>query len=132
VTAKMRTVRSPKVPDPKPQTWSNCKVCGDHVYIAGMVAREASGKVSGDLYTQSVRVFGKIRDLMEAAGGKMDDVIKVTIFVTDIRRREEVWRARKEFFTGDFPCSTLVEVRALASPEVLVEIEAVGFLGAGG
>lgn len=128
---KMRTVRSPKVPDPRPQTWSNCKVCGDHVYIAGMVARDASGRIAGDLYQQSVRIFEKIRDLMEAAGGKMDDVIKVTIFVTDIRRREEVWRARKEFFTGDFPCSTLVEVRALASPEVLVEIEAVGFIGAG-
>ena len=129
---KMRTVRSPKVPDPRPQTWSNGKVCGDHVYIAGMVARDATGKISGDMYQQSVRIFEKIRDLMEAAGGKMDDVIKVTIFVTDIRRREEVWRARKEFFTGDFPCSTLVEVRALASPEVLVEIEAVGFLGAAG
>ena len=128
---KMRTVRSPKVPDPRPQTWSNCKVCGDHVYIAGMVARDASGRTAGDLYAQSKRIFEKIRDLMEAAGGKMDDVIKVTIFVTDIRRREDVWRARREFFTGDFPCSTLVEVRALASPEILVEIEAVGCIGAG-
>lgn len=129
---KMRAVRSPKVPDPKPKTWSNCKVCGNQVFISGMVARDASGKVSGDMYQQSVRVFEKIRDLMEAAGGRMDDVIKVNIFVTDIRQREEVWRARAEFFTGDFPCSTLVEVRALASPEILVEVEAVGFLGAGG
>ena len=129
---KMRAVRSPKVPDPKPKTWSNCKVCGNQVFISGMVARDAAGKVSGDMYQQSVRVFEKIRDLMEAAGGRMDDVIKVNIFVTDIRQREQVWRARAEFFTGDFPCSTLVEVSALASPEILVEVEAVGFLGAGG
>jgi enamine deaminase RidA (YjgF/YER057c/UK114 family) len=129
---KMRAVRSPKVPDPQPQTWSNCKVCGDQVFISGMVARDAGGQVAGDMYAQSARIFEKIRDLMQAAGGAMDDVVKVTIFVTDIRRREEVWRARREFFTGDFPCSTLVEVRALASPEILVEIEAVGFLGAGG
>jgi 2-iminobutanoate/2-iminopropanoate deaminase len=129
---KMRAVRSPKVPDPKPQTWSNCKIYGNQVFVSGMVARDAAGKVSGDMYAQSVRVFEKIRDLMEAAGGAMDDVIKVNIFVADIRQREEVWRARAGFFTGDFPCSTLVEVRALAAPEILVEIEAVGFIGAGG
>jgi 2-iminobutanoate/2-iminopropanoate deaminase len=131
---KMRAVHNPKVPEPRPQTWSNCKACGNQVYISGMVARDAAGKLPADasMYGQSLRVFEKIRDLMQAAGGAMDDIIKVTIFVTDIRQREEVWRARKEFFTGDFPCSTLVEVRALAAPEILVEIEAVGFIGAGG
>jgi len=51
--------------------------------------------------------------------------------VTDMKRREEVWKARREFFTGAFPVSTLVEVRALAAPELLVEIEAVALLGAG-
>ena len=45
----------------------------------------------------------------------MDDIVKVQIFVTDIKRREEVWKARREAFTGDFPVSTLVEVRALAA-----------------
>ncbi|MGH9317392.1 MAG: Rid family hydrolase [Thermoanaerobaculia bacterium] len=53
------------------------------------------------------------------------------IFVTDIKRREEVWKARREAFTGNFPVSTLVEVRALAAPEFLVEVEAIGVLGAG-
>jgi enamine deaminase RidA (YjgF/YER057c/UK114 family) len=60
----------------------------------------------------------------------MDDVVKINIFVTDIREREEVWRARAEYFTGDFPCSTLVEVSGLATPALKVEIEAVGFVGA--
>ena len=69
---------------------------------------------------------------MEAAGGRMDDIVKVQIFVTDITRREEVWQTRREFFSGDFPVSTLVEVRALAAPELLVEVEAMGVLGAGG
>jgi enamine deaminase RidA (YjgF/YER057c/UK114 family) len=55
-------------------------------------------------------IFTKIRNLLEAAGGAMADVVKVTIFVTDIRNREQVWRARREFFTGNFPASTLVEV----------------------
>jgi enamine deaminase RidA (YjgF/YER057c/UK114 family) len=66
---------------------------------------------------------------MEAAGGHMDDIVKVVIYVTDIKRREEVWAARREVFSGDFPVSTLVEVSALASPELLVEIESIGVLG---
>ncbi len=60
----------------------------------------------------------------------MNDIIRVDIYVTDIKQREEVWKARREFFTGDFPASTLVEVRALATPQLLVEVNAIGFLGA--
>ena len=82
-----------------------------------------------DVYEQARLTFGKIKHIVEAAGGVMDDIIKVTIFVTDITRREEVWKARREFFTGDFPCSTLVEVSALARPGLAVEIEAHGFIG---
>jgi len=82
------------------------------------------------MYEQAHAVFTKIKHLIEAAGGHMDDVVKVNIFVTDITRREEVWQARREFFTGNFPVSTLVEVSALAAPELLVEIEAVAILGA--
>lgn len=50
---------------------------------------------------------------------------------TDISQRKEVWRAREQFFRGDFPCSTLVDVKALAIPALLVEINATGFIGAG-
>jgi enamine deaminase RidA (YjgF/YER057c/UK114 family) len=84
------------------------------------------------MYGQSKAIFEKIRHLMEAAGGRMDDIVKVVIFVTDIKRREDVWKARREAFSGDFPVSTLVEVRALAAPELLVEVEAIAVLGAGG
>jgi enamine deaminase RidA (YjgF/YER057c/UK114 family) len=59
----------------------------------------------------------------------MADVVKVTIFLVDITKNTEVWKARREFFTGDFPASTLVEVRSLAGKETLVEIEAVAYLG---
>ena len=82
------------------------------------------------MYEQAKATLTKIKHLIEEAGGRMDDIVKVNIFVTDIKRREEVWRARREFFTGDFPVSTLVEVSALATPELLVEIEAVAILGA--
>lgn len=131
-TAKKR-VSSPHVPEPPPQTWSNCLVVGNQVFIAGMVARDGTGVIGGDnMYEQARAVFAKIKHLMQAAGGRMDDIVKVLIFVTDIKRREEVWKARREVFTGDFPASTLVEVRALAAPELLVEVEAIAVLGAGG
>jgi len=130
---KKRRASSPHVPEPPPQTWSNALVVGNQVFIAGMVARDDKGLVGGDsMYGQAKAIFAKIRHMMEAAGGKMDDIVKVVIFVTDIKRREEVWKARREAFTGDFPVSTLVEVRALAAPEFLVEVEAIAVLGAGG
>src|SRR5437762_14318795 len=127
-----KKISSPQVPDPPPQTWSNCLVIGNQVFLAGMTARTGNELVGGDsMYGQSKAIFAKIKHLIEAAGGQMDDVVKVTIFVTDILRREEVWKARREVFTGDFPVSTLVEVRSLFPKEVLVEIEAVAILGAG-
>ena len=96
------------------------------------MGRNPAGGVAGDgsMYSQARETFTKIKHLVEAAGGTMNDIIRLDIYVTDIRQREEVWRARKEFFTGDFPTSTLVEVRALAAPELLVEVNATGFLGA--
>jgi 2-iminobutanoate/2-iminopropanoate deaminase len=130
--ATKRSVHSSEVPEPPPQTWSNCLVHGDQVFVAGMTAAFGDETAGGDsMYEQARAIFGKIKALIEAAGAQMDDVVKVNIFVTDIKRREEVWKARAEFFTGDFPVSTLVQVAALARPELLVEIEAVAFRGAG-
>ena len=74
-TIKKR-VSSPQVPEPPPQTWSNCLVVGNQVFIAGMTARTGSVVVGGDsVYEQSKAVFAKIKLLMEAAGGRMDWVI---------------------------------------------------------
>jgi len=61
----------------------------------------------------------------------MADVVKVIIYVTNIKNNTKVWKARAEFFSGNFPVSTLVEVRALAAPEILVEIEAIAHIGKG-
>jgi 2-iminobutanoate/2-iminopropanoate deaminase len=118
---------SPDVAEPAPGTWSNCLVVGGVAYLAGMTAQ---GSDFGDEYTQAKAIFTKIRHLVEAAGGSMAEIVKVTIFVTDISQREKVWQARREFFTGNFPASTLVQVAALANPSLKVEIEAVAHIGA--
>jgi len=128
---KRTRVSRPAVAEPAPGLWSNCIRVGDAVYISGMTSRANDGvTIQGkDEYEQAKVIFAKIKHLVEAAGGAMGDVVKITIYVTDIGKNTEVWRARKEAFTGDFPASTLVEVSALAKPEILVEIEAVAYLG---
>ena len=122
----------PDVAEAGPGLWSNAIRAGDTLYISGQVARPfegGTGLVGKDEYEQSKQIFARIERIIKAAGGTMDNLVKMTIYVVDITKNTEVWRARREFFTGDFPASTLVEVRALAKPEVLVEIEAVAYFG---
>lgn len=131
---KMKSVNAPSVKQPKPGAWTNAKVYGDHFFVSGMTAHDLEGNVVGgdSMYEQAKETFRKIRDLTLAAGAVMDDIIELSIFVTDIGEREEVWRARREFFTGDFPCCTLVEIKGLAIPALKVEIKGHGFIGASG
>lgn len=124
---------SPEVTEPAPGLWSNCLRVGDMVFISGLTARDKSLHASGgDEYAQSRQIFTRMRHLLEAAGGSLADVVKLTIFVTNIKNREGVWRARKEAFSGAFPAASLVEVSALAQPEICVEIEAIALLNQGG
>jgi 2-iminobutanoate/2-iminopropanoate deaminase len=82
-----------------------------------------------DAYQQSKIILGYLKKMMEAAGGRMDDIVRITVFVTDIRHQPQFWRARKEFFSGDFPASTLVCVSSLFLPELLIEINAEAVIG---
>ena len=122
----------PDLAEAPPGLWSNAIRTGDTVYISGQVARPFEGGatlVGADEYTQARHIFARIERIVRAAGGSMEDLVKMTIFMVDITKNTEVWRARREFFTGDFPASALVEVRSLATADVLVEIEAVAWLG---
>jgi enamine deaminase RidA (YjgF/YER057c/UK114 family) len=122
----------PNVAEAEPGLWTNGIRAGDFLFISGQVARPfdgAKGLVGVNEYEQARYIFGRIKRICEAAGGSMADVVKITIFLVDITKNTEVWKARREFFSGDFPASTLVEVRSLAGKETLVEIEAVAYLG---
>lgn len=125
-------VTIPNVAEAEPGLWSNCIRAGDLLFISGQVARPFEGGrtvVGNNEYEQTKQIFARIKRCCEAAGGSLEDLVKMTIFVVNIKNNTEVWRARREFFSGDFPASTLVEVRSLAGPEILVEIEAVAYLG---
>lgn len=128
-----RRIVSEHVGEPPAGTWSNCIVVGNQVFIAGMTARgnEFDDVRESGAYEQAVAILTKIKHLIEAAGGSIDDIVKVVIYLTDINDREAVWKARREFFTEPFPVSTLFEVSKLVRPEMKVEIDAVGVLHAG-
>jgi enamine deaminase RidA (YjgF/YER057c/UK114 family) len=128
----IQRVISPAVTEAPPGLWSNCLLVNGIAYFSGMTARDQELKAlqGADEYRQSVVIFGKLKALAEAAGGSIADIVKLTIFVVDISKRELVWRARREFFSGDFPASSLVQVAALAEPAIKVEIEGIAHIGA--
>jgi enamine deaminase RidA (YjgF/YER057c/UK114 family) len=133
VMSKIKRAVSDKVTEPPPGLWSNCLVVDGIAYVSGMTARSRTdfNAVVGDReYDQAKAIFAKIRDVLRAAGGDMSDIVKLTIYVTDILQRKEVWRARQEVFAGNFPASTLVQVAALAEPSMKVEIDAIAHIGA--
>ena len=122
----------PNLAEADPGLWTNGIRAGDFLFISGQVARPFEGGrtvVGSSEYEQTQQIFSRIKRICEAAGGSLEDIVKMTIYLVNIKNNTEVWRARREFFTGDFPASTLVEVRSLAGPETLVEIETVAYLG---
>ena len=100
------------------------------LFLAGQVAYDADGGVAhkGDFTAQARAAFGAIRKLVEAAGGTLDNVVKINTYVTDMRNRPHFRTVRDEFFGVKGPASTLIEVSALADPDYLVEIEAIAVI----
>lgn len=102
------------------------------VFVSGMTARGADGKVVGvgDVEEQTRQVCENIRTALEAAGGTLADVCRVDVYLRNIGDRERVNKVRRQFFGSPPPASTMVEVSKLASPEYLVEISAIALIGA--
>lgn len=130
---RIRRITAEAVPEPPPGLFSNCLLVGDTLYVSGQHAGAPGGGLLGDgsMADQTRQALTKIRAFVEAAGGTMADVVILRVFVTDIGRKAEVSAARREFFPGEMPCSTLVEVSGFAEPDLAVEIEAVAVIGAG-
>ena len=99
---------------------------GGQVFVTGTVATDESGNAvaSGDMYAQARQSLANIEKVLKRAGASMKDVVRTRMFVTDISRWEEAGRAHGEYFKGIRPCTTMVEVSKLISPEYLIEIEA--------
>lgn len=106
---------------------------GDTVYLSGSVAFDREGDVvgEGDVYAQSSQIFGNIAEALASVGATMEDVVKLTAYLTDMSRYAEFGKARTEAFPSGVPASTVVGTSELVQPALLVEVEVIAAIGSG-
>ena len=110
--------------------YSHVAKASDTVYIAGQIALNAGGNLvgKGDVEAQTHQVYANLQAILEELGGSLEDIVKLTTYLTDRSHLEAFRRVRNRFFRDPFPPNTLLFVSGLAHPDYLVEIEAVAFL----
>ena len=100
---------------------------GKLVFISGMTARKPDGSIAGigDIEAQTRQVCENIKSAVESAGGTLDDVCRVDVFVRNIEHFDKIHKVRREYFKTPAPASTMVEVTKMVSPDYLIEINAI-------
>ena len=115
-------------PDPyEPYRLSQGFRVGDLLFVSGQAAISPEGEIvgAGDFDRQADQTFRNLERVLEAGGSSLDRVVKVTIFLTDMGNFGKIVELRERWFTAPYPADTIVEVSALALPELMIEIEAV-------
>ena len=102
------------------------------VYVAGQIAFDKEGKLvgAGDMAAQAEQVFKNLQAALETAGAKFSDVVKMNTYITDMSKAPAVREVRARYFGQTAPASTLVQVSALARPELMLEIEVIAVVAA--
>ena len=100
------------------------------VFISGMTARQADGSIAGigNIEVQTRQVCENIKAAVEGAGGTLDDVCRVDVFVRNMEHFDAIHKVRREYFKPPLPASTMVEVTKMVSPDYLIEINAIAVI----
>lgn len=99
------------------------------LFISGQAGAGEDGRiVPGGFLAQGEQAFANLRRALEAGGAGLKDVVKVTIFVTDMGHFDNVVALRRKFFSAPYPADTIAEIRALYTPEAMIEIEAIALV----
>ena len=114
-------------PDPYAQFYiSQAMRVGELIFVSGQASLDLEGNVvPGDFEAQARRSIDNLSLVLRAGGSGLDKLVKVNIFVTDISQFDVVMKLRQEYFSKPYPADTICEVKSLALPELLFEIEAV-------
>src|SRR5215468_1631579 len=104
---------------------------GRLVFISGMTARRADGTIAGigDIEAQTRQVCENVKSAVEQAGGSLDDICRVDVFVRNMEHFDQIHKVRREYFKPPAPASTMVEVCKMTSPEYLIEMSAMAVIG---
>jgi len=131
-TGKKEIIRPESGIHPLPWPYSHGVKVGTMLFIAGQVALDEELRIvgPGDAEAQARQTWRNIKTVVEAAGGKISDVVRVTTYVADLADIEAIHRVRREFFPdGDFPAATVVQAARLGLPGLLLETEAFAIIG---
>ena len=103
---------------------------GNLIFISGQVAKNVQGEVvgKGDVKAQTRQCMENLKNVLEAGGGNLENVVKVTVYVTNMEDLKPIHEVRAEYFKGEYPASTLVEVSRLTNKDYLIEIEAIAVI----
>ncbi len=100
---------------------------GRIVFISGMLAKGADGKIVGvgDATAQTRQVCENLKSAVEAAGGTLDDICRVDVYVRNMEHFDQIHAVRREYFSEPLPASTMVEITKMTTPDALIEINAI-------
>ena len=132
-TVEKQIINTEKAPKAARRYYSQAVKAGGFVFVSGLTAHDLDGKIVGvgDAKAQAIQTFTNVKAVVEEAGSTLEDVVKVTVYVTNIGDLAKVAEARDQFFSKSPTASATVEVKGLAHKDMLIEVEAIAIARGG-